>query len=131
VFVKLDKLNKIKALLTFGRQCAYPLANRAEDHLGMTDPTVEAYERYQPIDEIVGYSHGQAEVARAMEQLDQLEGELADSIPTSAAGLRIHCDMIERYHECADDEADRRAFEKIRRRLYFGIVDYCRSVIGG
>lgn len=76
----------------------------------MSDPTVKAFKRFQPIDDVVANSYDHAEVSRAMRRSDRLKGKLADSVPNSVAGLRIHCEMVERYLGCVDEAPDGHAF---------------------
>lgn len=64
----------------------------------MTDPTVEAYKKFRPVDDTLCNRRNDP----APETWDAAAIALSNAIPNSAAGLLIHHRMIERYLESAD-----------------------------
>lgn len=95
----------------------------------MTDPTVEAYKKFRPVDDTVFNSRERSNVDQASENWDSVAVALSNAIPNSAAGLLIHHRMIERYLESADQEPD--GHNAIPSNLHNLIDRHTRSLTTG
>ena len=95
----------------------------------MTDPTVEAYKKFRPVDDTLCNRRNDAEGDSNPETWDAAAIALSNAIPNSAAGLLIHHRMIERYLTRADGDSE--GSQEIPANLHDLIDRHTRSLAAG
>ena len=95
----------------------------------MTDPTVEAYKKFRPVDDTLCNRRNETDSDPVPETWDAAAIALSNAIPNSAAGLLIHHRMIERYLESADQAPEGNA---VRPANLHELIDrHTRSLAAG